>query len=36
LGEAVHFIEATDERSHEGELYRVQGDLLNATGDPFR
>jgi tetratricopeptide (TPR) repeat protein len=34
LSEAVHFVEATDERVDEAELlYRVPGDLLNAAGD---
>ena len=33
LREAAHFIEATDERYHEAEVHRLQGDLLKATGD---
>jgi tetratricopeptide (TPR) repeat protein len=33
LAEAAQVIEATDERRDEAELYRVQGDLLCATGD---
>ena len=33
LTEAAEIIEATDERHHEAELYRLQGDLMNATGD---
>src|SRR5579864_7829118 len=33
LTEAGKIIEATDERSHEAEVFRVQGDLMNATGD---
>jgi tetratricopeptide (TPR) repeat protein len=33
LAEAAQVIEATDERRDEAELYRVRGDLLNATGD---
>jgi len=33
LAEAAQFIETTEERVHEAELYRVRGDLLNATGD---
>jgi predicted ATPase len=38
LGDAVQFMEATNERNragelYEAELYRVQGELLNATGD---
>ena len=34
LAEAAQVIEATDMRRDEAELYRVRGDLLNATGDP--
>jgi tetratricopeptide (TPR) repeat protein len=33
IREAVQFIEATDERYHEAEVYRVRGALLHATGD---
>ena len=33
LTEAVEIIEATDERHHEAEVYRLRGDLMNATGD---
>ena len=33
LAEAGKIIEATDERQDEASVYRVQGDLLNATGD---
>ena len=33
LAEATQFIETTDERYNEAELHRLQGDLLNATGD---
>jgi predicted ATPase len=33
LGEAEGFIDATDERYHEAEVYRLRGDLMNATGD---
>jgi predicted ATPase len=33
IREAAQFIEATDERYHEAEVYRVRGDLLHATGD---
>ena len=33
LDEAAQSIEATDERYYEAEVYRVRGDLLNATGD---
>jgi len=33
LAEAAQIIEATDERMEEAEVYRVRGDLLNATGD---
>jgi predicted ATPase len=33
LKEGAQFIEATEERIWEADLYRVQGDLLNATGD---
>jgi tetratricopeptide (TPR) repeat protein len=33
LAEAAQIIESTDERMEEAELYRVRGDLLNATGD---
>jgi class 3 adenylate cyclase/tetratricopeptide (TPR) repeat protein len=33
LSEAAQLIEATDERVVEAELYRMRGDLLNATGD---
>jgi predicted ATPase len=33
LREAAQFIEATDERYHEAEVHRVQGDLLNVTGN---
>jgi predicted ATPase/class 3 adenylate cyclase len=34
LVEAAQIIEATKERHYEAELYRVQGDLLSAIGDP--
>jgi predicted ATPase len=33
VAEAAQIIKATDERCHEAELYRVRGNLLNATGD---
>jgi class 3 adenylate cyclase/tetratricopeptide (TPR) repeat protein len=33
LAEAAQIIERTDERKNEAELYRLRGDLLNATGD---
>jgi class 3 adenylate cyclase len=33
LKEGAQFIEATEERIWEADLYRVQGDLLNATDD---
>jgi predicted ATPase/class 3 adenylate cyclase len=33
LAEAGEIIEATDERHHQAEVYRLQGDLMNATGD---
>jgi predicted ATPase len=33
LREAAHFIEAIDERYHEAEVHRLQGDLLKATSD---
>jgi predicted ATPase len=33
LAEAGEIIEATDERHHEAEVYRLQGDLMNAAGD---
>ena len=33
LGEATEFIEATDERYWEAEVYRLRGDLLSAAGD---
>jgi predicted RNA polymerase sigma factor len=33
LAEAELMIETTEERVHEAELHRLQGDLLNATGD---
>ena len=33
LTEATQFVEATDERYWEAQVYRLQGDLLNATGD---
>jgi predicted ATPase len=33
LIEAGEIIEATDERHHEAEVYRLQGDQMNATGD---
>jgi len=33
LAEAGEIIETTDERHHEAEVYRLQGDLMNATGD---
>jgi predicted ATPase len=33
LGEATAFIEATDERYYEAEVYRLRGDLLSAAGD---
>jgi predicted ATPase len=34
LAEAAQIIETTEERVNEAELYRLRGDLLNATGDP--
>ena len=34
LAEAAQIIETTDERQSEAVLHWVQGDLLNATGDP--
>jgi predicted ATPase len=34
LAEAARIIETTEERNSEAELYRLRGDLLNATGDP--
>ena len=34
LAEAAQIIETTEERNSEAELYRLRGDLLNATGDP--
>jgi predicted ATPase len=33
LAEAAQIIQATDERVGEANVYQVQGDLLNATGD---
>ena len=33
LAEAARIIETTEERNSEAELYRLRGDLLNATGD---
>jgi tetratricopeptide (TPR) repeat protein len=33
LTDAGEIIEATDERHHEAEVYRLRGDLTNATGD---
>ncbi|MGB8608465.1 MAG: hypothetical protein WCE28_25895, partial [Bradyrhizobium sp.] len=33
LREAAQLIEATDERYYEAEVYRLQGDLLNAAGE---
>jgi class 3 adenylate cyclase len=33
LAEAARIIETTEERNSEAELYRLQGDFLNATGD---
>jgi len=33
LAEAGEIIETTDERHHEAEVYRLRGDLMNATGD---
>jgi hypothetical protein len=33
LAEATQIIECTDERIAEADVYRVRGDLLNATGD---
>jgi tetratricopeptide (TPR) repeat protein len=33
LTEAGEIIQATDERHHEAEVYRLQGDLIKATGD---
>jgi predicted ATPase len=33
LAEAAQIIESTDERIEEADVYRVRGDLLNATGD---
>jgi predicted ATPase len=33
LTEAGEIIESTGERHHEAEVYRLQGDLMNATGD---
>ena len=33
LAEAVQIIESTNERIWEADVYRVRGDLLNATGD---
>jgi class 3 adenylate cyclase/tetratricopeptide (TPR) repeat protein len=33
LAEAERIIETTEERVHEAELHRLQGDLLNAAGD---
>jgi class 3 adenylate cyclase/tetratricopeptide (TPR) repeat protein len=32
LGEALQFIETTDERPSEAEVYRLRGDLLSTTG----
>ena len=34
LAEAAQIIETTGERYYEAELFRLRGDLLNATGDP--
>jgi len=34
LAEASQMIETTEERYNEAELYRLRGDLLDATGDP--
>jgi predicted ATPase len=34
LAEAGLVIEMSDERCYEAELYRLRGELLNATGDP--
>jgi predicted ATPase len=34
LAEAARIIETTEERNSKAELYRLRGDLLNATGDP--
>ena len=33
LAEAAQIIESTNERIWEADVYRVRGDLLNATGD---
>src|SRR5215831_9103918 len=33
LTEAEQIVETADDRHHAAELYRVRGDLLNATGD---
>ena len=33
LAEAAQIIESTDERIAEADVYRLRGDLLNATGD---
>jgi tetratricopeptide (TPR) repeat protein len=33
LDEAAQFIQASDERNHEAEVYRVRGDLLCVTGE---
>ena len=33
LAEAAQIIESTDQRIAEADVYRVRGDLLNATGD---
>jgi predicted ATPase len=33
LAEATQIIESTDQRIVEADVYRVRGDLLNATGD---
>jgi hypothetical protein len=34
LAEAAQIMQTTDEMFRQAELYRLQGDLLNATGDP--
>ena len=36
LAEATQIIEATEERCNESELHGLRGDLLDATGHPFR
>jgi tetratricopeptide (TPR) repeat protein len=33
LADAGHILERANDRYHEAEMYRVRGDLLNATGD---